>query len=99
MKFVVVLEPTSAIGRSFIASRSADGMHLDEYPFIECSELSVDGPYLFCARGDDPGKPRMSRTSRTPRYSEFRIPHSAVAFVFHFAKEADRPVGFAIEET
>ncbi|MGS7841829.1 hypothetical protein [Stenotrophomonas forensis] len=89
MKSLVVLEPASAIGRSYLLAKNADFMHLGTHPVIECSRVEADGPYLHCyVDAHDPA------AHPGPRYSEVLVPHHAVAFVRNYTDADGRPFGF-----
>ncbi|HEY1181072.1 MAG TPA: hypothetical protein VGE56_02115 [Rhodocyclaceae bacterium] len=84
-KHLVVLDARSPIGITFLEGHN-EGVTKQGHPALDCIEIDTSDPhYLACTR-------QMS--SKGKSHQSLLVPHHAVAYVIHYAREEDRQLGF-----
>ena len=86
MKFLVILEPSSATGR--IYAENNDGLTSGgeiKYPVLACTAINFDNPhYIFVNRGGNQSKSHQS----------LYLPYHSVAHIVQYDEQEQLPPGF-----
>lgn len=91
MRHLVVIDSHSVMGATLLEG-THDGIALGGHPTVDCTKIDDTGPYLACTRD-------LTNEGSSRRSQQLLIPHTAIAYVWSYAREEERPMGFALRGT